>query len=152
MHYVMQLASDPVAVLRQPYIPVAGAIGGTPPRSIFESVEEGDTNEQCAGATDGSWECLLDAAGRIKTIFLHGENGCAFPYGLAYGMPQVELVALLGVPTSSKPEQHVPLLGTYGASARWDNSDYCLHAEFGVDGGGLKLLTFMLPEYASKSA
>jgi len=148
----MQLASDPVALLLQPYIPVAEAIGGTPPRSIFESVEGGERDEQCASAADGSWECLLDAAGRIKTIFLFGDKGCVFPYGLANGMSQVEVTARLGAPTSSRSELHDALLGPYGAAARWDNPDYCLHAEYGVDAGGLKMLTFMLPENAPKSA
>jgi hypothetical protein len=148
---VMQLASDPVALLRQPYMPVAESIGGTPPRSIFESVEEGERDEQCASAADDSWECLLDSTGCITTIFLFGEKGCTFPYGLTYGMSQVEVKARLGVPTSSRSELHDALLGAYGAAARWDKPDYCLHAEFSVDAGGLKMLTFMLPENAPKS-
>lgn len=148
----MKITSDPAALLRQPYIAVAGAIRGTTPRSIFESVDEGEKDEQCASAADGSWECLLDAAGRIKTIFLYGEKGCVFPYGLAYRMSQVEVTARLGVPTSSRSELHDALLGAYGAAARWDNPDYCLHAEYGVDAGGLTMLTFMLPESAPKSA
>jgi len=148
----MPLSNDPSALLSQPYASVALDIGGGAPQSVFETVEEGEPDEQCASAQDGSWEVYLDEAGCIKTLFVYAARSAVLPYGLTADMLPADVVSILGAPTSSTPEQAVPILGQYGASCRWDNAQFCLHAQFHTKGGPLKMLTFMLPRNAPKVA
>ena len=63
-------------------------------------------------------------------------------------MKEAEVSATVAeAPTRSKPERTVPVFGWAGAFMRWDRPSYCLHAEFGRD-GGLRQLTFMLSHRA----
>ena len=144
----MQLESDPLAVLGRPYALVCSAISGSEPQSVSEVREEGEPEEHFTEAPDGRWQCVLDADGKVETIFLFGDKGCRFPLGLRPGMSTGEVQAEIGAPpTRSKPERTVPGLGRAGAFLRWDSPTHCLHAEFGRD-GGLRQLTFMVPSRA----
>ena|SRR6476660_1644875 len=144
----MQLEDDPLAVLGRPYALVRSEISGTEPESVSEIREEGEPEELFAEAPDGRWQCMLDAHGKVESIFLFGDKGCRFPLNLRPGMSVAEVQAEIGEPpTRSKPERTVPGLSWAGAFLRWDKPTYCVHAEFGRD-GGLRQLTFMVPRRA----
>lgn len=116
--------------------------------SLFDDREPGEADELFAEAPDGRWQCMLGAQGEIETIFLFGEKGSRFPFGLEVGMSQTQVVQLVGeLPAISKPAQVVPMLGWKGSFARWNRPSHCMHAEFGRD-GGLHQLTFMVPSRA----
>jgi len=144
----MQLEDDPLAMLGRPYALVRSVVSGTDPRSVSEDRAPGEPDELFAEAPDGRWQCVLDADGRLESIFLFGDKGCRFPLNLRPGMSVAEAQAEMGEPpTRSKPERAVPGFGWAGAFLRWDKPTHCLHAEFGRD-GGLRQLTFMVPSRA----
>jgi hypothetical protein len=144
----MSLEDDPLSVLGRPYAEVRDAAGGGEPRSVHEEPEEGEPDELYGEAPDGRWQCMLDEVGTVETIFLFGDKGCTFPFGLSAGMSRKQVANTLAqAPSASEPERTIPGLGWAGAYLRWDRPTYSLHAEFGRD-GGLRQLTFMLPKRA----
>lgn len=144
----MRLEDDPVALLGRPYALVRFAVSGSAPQSVSEDRDEGEPDEFFAEASDGRWQCMIDADGKVESIFLFGEKGCSFPLNLRLGMSLADVqVAIEDPPTRSKPERTVAGLGWAGAFLRWDKPTHCLHAEFGSD-GGLRQLTFMVPSRA----
>lgn len=148
----MQFPFDPVALLGADYTRVAAALGGEPPKQVHDAWEAGQADEQYGEAIDGTWQCLLDGAGRVRTIFLFARTGCPLPLGLRSDMGKVEVAAALGPPTKSGLEQDVPLLGRKGSWARWDRPLYSLHIEYSVGSSQLEMVTLRLPSAAPKSA
>jgi hypothetical protein len=148
----MQLDEDPLSFLGRSYAEVRGGVGGLAPESVFEVRDEGEPDELCAEASDGRWQCMLDAEGNIETIFLFAEKGSKLPFRLASDMSQPQVLEMIGEPpTTSKPERDVPVFGWAGAFLRWDRPGYCMHAEFGRN-GRLRQLTLMVPKRAPRAA
>lgn len=144
----MPLELEPLAILGRRYAEVRERVDGVPPQRVFDEVDEGEPEELYVEASDGRWQCTLDAAGAVESIFLFGDKGCQFPFGLTAGMSQAEvLTCVREAPARSKPERTVPGMGWAGAFLRWDRPEYCLHAEFDRN-GGLRQLTFMTAKRA----
>lgn len=72
---VMQLDEDPLSFLDRSYSEVRGVVGRLASASVFEDQDEGEPDELYAEASDGRWQCRIDAEGNIETIFLFPEKG-----------------------------------------------------------------------------
>jgi len=97
------------------------------------------------GDESGAIELLVDAAGRLDTIFLQPGSAAVTELGIAASFKRGDVLAKFGEPSTGGGGTVHPILGRYGGWDRWDAAERNMHVEYAPDSDTVVMVTLMVP-------